>query len=152
MIELNKQISEEANNLVKALKGDTKKQGNWGELILEKILERSGLVKDGKSTNPSGTSERTGSRIQPDAVIYLPDSKHIIVDSKVSLIAYEAMINAPDDDRRTITTGSYSHVSNHIKGLSEKSYQSSADFTSPDFVLLFMPIESSFGIAVQARQ
>ncbi|MBK9526057.1 MAG: DNA recombination protein RmuC [Bacteroidetes bacterium] len=151
LIELNKQISEEANNLVKALKGDTKKQGNWGELILEKILERSGLVKDEEYKMQVSTQNEQGSRIQPDAVIYLPDSKHIIVDSKVSLIAYEAMINAPDDESREQSLRDHIlSVRNHIKGLSEKSYQSSADFTSPDFVLLFMPIESSFGIAVQA--
>ena len=151
LIELNKQISEEANNLVKALKGDPKKQGNWGELILEKILERSGLVKDEEYKMQVSTQNEQGSRIQPDAVIYLPDSKHIIVDSKVSLIAYEAMINAPDDESREQSLRDHIlSVRNHIKGLSEKSYQSSADFTSPDFVLLFMPIESSFGIAVQA--
>jgi DNA recombination protein RmuC len=151
LVELNKQISEEANNLVKALKGDTKKQGNWGELILEKILERSGLIKDEEYKMQVSTQNEIGNRIQPDAVIYLPDSKHIIVDSKVSLVAYEAMVNAPDDETREQALREHViSVRSHIKGLSEKSYQSSADFTSPDFVLLFMPIESSFGMAVQA--
>lgn len=151
LVELNKQISEEANNLVKALKGDTKKQGNWGELILEKILERSGLIKDEEYKMQVSTQNEIGNRIQPDAVIYLPDSKHIIVDSKVSLVAYESMVNAPDDETREQSLREHVlSVRSHIKGLSEKSYQSSADFTSPDFVLLFMPIESSFGMAVQA--
>ncbi|MBK7850813.1 MAG: DNA recombination protein RmuC [Bacteroidetes bacterium] len=151
LVELNKQISEEANNLVKALKGDTKKQGNWGELILEKILERSGLIKDEEYKMQVSAQNEIGNRIQPDAVIYLPDSKHIIVDSKVSLVAYEAMVNAPDEEIREQSLREHVlSVRSHIKGLSEKSYQSSADFTSPDFVLLFMPIESSFGMAVQA--
>ncbi|HRH67515.1 MAG TPA: DNA recombination protein RmuC [Bacteroidia bacterium] len=151
LVELNKQISEEASNLARALKGDTKKQGNWGELILEKILERSGLVKDEEYKMQVSTSNEQGSRIQPDAVIYLPDNKHIIIDSKVSLIAYETMINAVDDGIREQALREHLvSVRNHIKNLSEKSYQSSSDFTSPDFVLLFMPIESSFGIAVQA--
>lgn len=151
LVELNKQISEEANNLVKALKGDTKKQGNWGELILEKILERSGLIKDEEYKMQVSAQNEIGNRIQPDAVIYLPDSKHIIVDSKVSLVAYEAMVNAPDEETREQALRDHVlSVRSHIKGLSEKSYQSSADFTSPDFVLLFMPIESSFGMAVQA--
>ena len=77
-MELNKQISEEANNLVKALKGDTKKQGNWGELILEKILERSGLIRDEEYKMQVSTTNDSGSRIQPDAVIYLPDNKYIV--------------------------------------------------------------------------
>lgn len=151
LVELNKQISEEANNLVKALKGDTKKQGNWGELILEKILERSGLIRDEEYKMQVSTTNDSGSRIQPDAVIYLPDNKHIIVDSKVSLVAYESMVNALDEESRSqFLRDHLLSIRNHIKGLSEKSYQSSADFTTPDFVLLFMPIESSFGIAVQA--
>lgn len=151
LIELNKQISEEANNLAKALKGDTKKQGNWGEVILEKILERSGLTKDSEYRMQVSTSNEEGSRIQPDAVIYLPDNKHIIVDSKVSLVAYETMVNAvTDEDREQGLRDHILSVRSHIKGLSEKSYQTSSDFTSPDFVLLFMPIESSFGLAVQA--
>lgn len=153
LVELNKQISEEANNLAKALKGDTKKQGNWGEMILEKILERSGLVKDREYKTQVSTKNESGDRQQPDVVLFLPDNKHIIIDAKVSLVAYEQFVNAAsDEEREGFIKDHIASVKNHIKILSEKSYQSSADFFSPDFVLLFMPIESSFSIAVQADQ
>ena len=151
LIDLNKQVSEEANNLAKALKGDNKKQGNWGEVILEKILERSGLVKDQEYRTQFSTSNDEGKRIQPDVVVMLPDNKHIIIDSKVSLVAYEAIVNANDDAEREQQSKEHiNSVRSHIKLLSEKNYQASADFNTPDFVLLFIPIESSFSIAVQA--
>ncbi len=151
LIVLNKQISDEANNLAKALKGDTKKQGNWGEMILERILERSGLTKGSEyEVQVSNTSEE-GRRFQPDVIIYLPENKHIIVDSKVSLVAYEAMVNAEsDEDREQFLKDHITSVKNHIRMLSDKEYQNLPGMNSPDFVLLFMPIESSFGFAVQA--
>ena len=151
LIVLNKQISDEANNLAKALKGDTKKQGNWGEMILERILERSGLSKGSEyEVQVSNTSEE-GRRFQPDVIIYLPENKHIIVDSKVSLVAYEAMVNAEsDEDRDQFLKDHITSVKNHIRMLSDKEYQNLPGMNSPDFVLLFMPIESSFGFAVQA--
>lgn len=153
LIDLNKQISEEANNLTKALKGENKTQGNWGELILEKVLERSGLVKDQEYRLQYSTSNEEGKRIQPDAVIMLPDNKHIIVDSKVSLIAYEALVNSnSDDERASLIKDHLLSVRTHVKSLSEKNYPTSADFNTPDFVLLFIPIESSFSVAVQADQ
>jgi DNA recombination protein RmuC len=153
LIELNKQVSEEANNLAQALKGDNKKQGNWGEVILEKVLERSGLVKGQEYLTQFSTNNEEGKRIQPDAVILLPDNKHIIVDSKVSLIAYEAFVNTEnEDDKNRFIKEHIASVKNHVKQLSEKSYQTSGDFNTPDFVLLFMPIESSFSVAVQADQ
>lgn len=151
LIELNKQISDEANNLARALKGDTKKQGNWGEVILERILERSGLVKGSEYEVQFSTTNEEGKRIQPDIIINLPDNKHIIVDSKVSLVAYDAMVNAStDEDREKYLRDHILSVRSHIKSLSEKAYQTSSDINTPDFVLLFMPIESSFGLAVQA--
>ena len=151
LVELNKQISEEANNLANALKGDSKKQGNWGEIILEKILERSGLVKDREYRAQVSSISDDGKRLQPDVVVYLPDNKHIIIDSKVSLVAYEAHVNCTDDEERVkFLKAHVDSVKNHIKQLSEKNYQGSTDFVSPDFVLLFVPIESSFSIAVQA--
>ncbi|REJ81364.1 MAG: DNA recombination protein RmuC [Bacteroidetes bacterium] len=151
LIELNKQISEEANNLARALKGDTKKQGNWGEFILEKILERSGLIKDHEYKVQDSTSNDEGHRIQPDVVVYLPDEKHLIVDSKVSLTAYEALVNAEtEEDRKQYLTEHLNSVKNHIRMLSEKNYQGASKYTSPDFVLMFMPIESSFSVAIQA--
>ncbi len=153
LIDLNKQVSEDANNLANALKGENKTQGNWGELILEKVLERSGLVKDHEYRLQFSTNNDEGKRIQPDAVIMLPDNKHIIVDAKVSLVAYEAFVNSTtEEDRATFIKEHLSSVRNHIKMLSDKNYQSSADFNTPDFVLLFIPIESSFSIAVQADQ
>lgn len=151
LVTLNKQISEEANNLAKALKGDTKKQGNWGEIILERILERSGLQKGIEYEMQVSSLTEEGRRVQPDAVINLPDKKHIVIDSKVSLVAYEAFINAQtDEDQERNLQVHIVSVKNHIKGLSEKKYQTLDQLNTPDFVLLFMPIESSFSIAVQA--
>jgi DNA recombination protein RmuC len=153
LIDLNKQVSEEANNLAKALKGDNKKQGNWGEVILEKVLERSGLVKDQEYRTQFSTNNDEGKRIQPDVVIMLPDSKHIVVDSKVSLVAYEALVNADtDEDRERYVKEHILSIRSHVKLLSEKNYPTSPDFNTPDFVLLFIPIESSFSVAVQADQ
>jgi DNA recombination protein RmuC len=153
LIDLNKQISEEANNLTKALKGENKTQGNWGELILEKVLERSGLVKDQEYRLQYSTNNEEGKRIQPDAVIMLPDNKHIIVDAKVSLVAYEALVNCGSEEERTVFIKEHlASVRTHVKSLSEKNYPTSPDFNTPDFVLLFIPIESSFSVAVQADQ
>jgi len=153
LIELNQKISDEANNLAKALKGDNKKQGNWGEVILEKVLERSGLVKDQEYKTQFSANNDEGSRIQPDVVIMLPDEKHIIVDSKVSLVAYEAFINADaETEKEKFIKEHLLSIRNHVKLLNEKNYQASTDFNTPDFVLLFIPIESSFSVAVQADQ
>ena len=154
LYDLNNKISEEANNLTKALKGDVKKQGNWGEVVLERILERSGLNEgsEGYQKQFSDTSEE-GKRIQPDIVINLPDNKHIIVDSKVSLVAYEKAVNAATEEERAgFIKDHLLSLRTHIKGLSEKHYQSAQKLNSPDFVLLFIPIESSFSIAVQEDQ
>ncbi len=150
LIELNKQLSEEANNLATALKGDNKQQGNWGELVLEKILERSGL-KDGEEyRTQTVTANDEGRQIKPDVIVMLPDSKHIIIDSKVSLVAYEACVNATDEaERSKFLKQHIDSVRSHIKLLSDKNYQTAQGFNSPDFVLLFMPIESSFSLALQ---
>lgn len=153
LFDLNKKISEEANNLTKALKGDSKKQGNWGEVVLERILERSGLTKGSEYDSQVSTANEEGKRIQPDVVIFLPDKKHIIVDSKVSLVAYENYVNTDTDElRQQYLKDHILSIRNHIKELSDKNYQIAVGFNSPDFVLLFIPIESSFGIAVQADQ
>ena len=154
LYDLNNKISEEANNLTKALKGDVKKQGNWGEVVLERILERSGLNEgeQGYQKQFSDTTE-DGKRIQPDVVINLPDNKHIIVDSKVSLIAYERAVNAETDEQRLKFVKEHLlSLRTHIKGLSEKHYQTASKLNSPDFVLLFIPIEASFSVAVQEDQ
>lgn len=154
LFDLNSKISEEANNLTKALKGDVKKQGNWGEVVLERILERSGLNEgtQGYRKQFSDTAE-DGRRFQPDIVINLPDNKHIIVDSKVSLIAYERAVNAENEEERAKYVKDHIlSLKTHCKGLSEKHYQSARHLNSPDFVLLFIPIESSFSIAIQEDQ
>ena len=151
LVMLNKQISEEANNLAKALKGDTKKQGNWGEIILEKVLERSGLQKGVEYEMQVSITADDGKRLQPDVIVYLPDKKHVAIDSKVSLIAYNSFVNSTiDDEREQHLLAHITSVKTHIKGLSEKNYQSLNGLNTPDFVLMFMPIESSFSLAVQA--
>lgn len=154
LYDLNAKISEEANNLTKALKGDVKKQGNWGEVVLERILERSGL-NEGEQGYQKQFSDilDDGRRIQPDVIINLPDSKHIIIDSKVSLVSYERAVNAASEDERIIHVKEHlQSLKSHIKGLSEKHYQTAKSLNSPDFVLLFVPIESSFSLAVQEDQ
>ena len=151
LYDLNTKISEEANNLAKALKGDVKKQGNWGEVVLERILERSGL-NEGEQGYQKQFSDTTddGKRIQPDVIINLPDNKHIIIDSKVSLVSYERAVNAASDDERLVHVKEHlQSLKSHIKGLSEKHYQTAKSLNSPDFVLLFVPIESSFSLAIQ---
>lgn len=151
LVEMNQKISQEANNLATALKGDNKKQGNWGEIILEKVLERSGLEKGREYELQYSTTDTEGNRQQPDVVVFLPGEKHIIIDSKVSLIAYEAVVNAETEEERQIQLARHiASVKKHIEDLGKKNYQSLGEFNSPDFVLLFMPIESSFSLAVQA--
>jgi DNA recombination protein RmuC len=150
LMDQSRQIQEDANNLTKALKGDNKKQGNWGEIILERVLERSGLVKDQEYRVQSSFSTAHGNRVQPDVIIDLPDDKHIVVDSKVSLIAYEKYVSAETDEDRDIYIRQHLlSLKNHIQDLSGKNYHALYQINSPDFVLLFIPIESSFGIAVQ---
>ena len=153
LYELNTKISDDANNLTKALKGDSKKQGNWGEFVLEKILERSGLTKGIEFEMQVSVKSDEGKRYQPDVVVFLPEKKHIIIDAKVSLTAYERLVNAnEEEDRKRYMNEHILSIRRHIKELSEKNYQSAKDMNSPDFVLLFIPIESSFGVAVQADQ
>ncbi|MFC0518521.1 DNA recombination protein RmuC [Mucilaginibacter angelicae] len=150
LMDLNKQISDEAQNLTKALKGDNKKQGNWGEVILERVLERSGLVKDQEYRIQAALQATDGTRYQPDVIIDLPDEKHLIIDSKVSLIAYEKLVNADtEDDRKLFAKAHVESIRGHVAGLSAKKYHDLYKINSPDFVLLFVPIESSFSIAVQ---
>jgi DNA recombination protein RmuC len=145
-----KLIQEDANNLTKALKGDSKKQGNWGEIILEKVLERSGLVRDQEYRIQASHTSAEGSRYQPDVVIDLPDDKHLVVDAKVSLVAYERSVSADTDEERDGYVKQHlASIKNHIQELSAKNYQDLYKINSPDFVLLFVPIESSFSIAVQ---
>ena len=150
LMELNKLISSEAQNLTKALKGDSKKQGNWGEVILERVLERSGLVKDREYRLQASLNGHDGSRLQPDAIIDLPDEKHLVIDSKVSLIAYERLVNCETEDERKLYSKAHvESIRGHVLNLSSKNYHDLYQINSPDFVLLFVPIESSFSFAVQ---
>jgi DNA recombination protein RmuC len=150
LIEQSNLMNLETQNLTKALKGDNKKQGNWGEMILERVLERSGLIKDQEYRIQASHQSSEGGRFQPDVVIDLPDDKHLIIDAKVSLIAYERLVNSEtDEDRDLFTKQHIASIRNHIQELSSKNYSELYKINSPDFVMLFIPIESSFGIAVQ---
>lgn len=153
LYELNTRISEEATNLTRALKGDAKKQGNWGEVILLRVLERSGLI-EGENYIVQGKDmklrDEEGNLFQPDVIVHLPEQKHIIIDAKVSLVAYERMVGAEaDEDRGAFLKQHIQSVRDHVKGLSSKDYSNLYGINSPDFVLLFIPIESCFSIAVQ---
>jgi len=148
--DINKTIGEEAKNLTSALKGQVKTQGNWGEMILESILERSGLVKDREYTIQASFTTEDGKRLQPDVLVNLPEKKTIIIDSKVSLVAYERLVNAQNEEEREAAAKEHiASLRRHIKGLGNKNYQQLYDVRSLDFVLLFIPIEPAFSMAIQ---
>lgn len=146
--DLNLQMTKEATNLTRALKGDSKMQGNWGELVLERVLEKSGLEKDREYFVQQNFTLEDGSRVLPDVVLHLPDSKKMIIDSKVSLTHYERFVNAEDDLREPFLKAHINSIKRHVEQLSEKNYQDLYDIESPDFVLLFIPIEPAFAIAI----
>ncbi len=147
--ELNQKMSQEAQNLTKALKGDSKTQGNWGEVILERILEKSGLRKGFEFEMQVSERNDENRLLRPDVVVKLPDEKFMIVDSKVSLTAYEQWVNAETDDQKTMAMKAHLlSLRNHMKGLAEKNYQLLYGSKSPDFVLLFIPIQSAFDAAM----
>jgi len=146
---LNEQMSKEANNLTKALKGDSKTQGNWGELVLERVLEKSGLEKDREYFVQQSFTTEEGNRVLPDIVIHLPGNKRMIIDSKVSLSAYERYVN--EEDNLLKDQALKEHIASlrrHVIQLSDKNYQDLYQVESPDFVLLFIPIEPAFAIAI----
>ncbi|KGO89482.1 DNA recombination protein RmuC [Flavobacterium suncheonense] len=147
--EMNEQMSKETLNLTKALKGDSKMQGNWGELILERVLEKSGLEKGREYEVQQSFTTEDGSRVQPDVVINLPDGKKMIVDSKVSLTAYERYVNEDDDDAKdSFLKEHVNSIKRHVEQLGNKNYQDLYQIESPDFVLLFIPMEPAFAIAL----
>ncbi|WP_299386164.1 DNA recombination protein RmuC [uncultured Lacinutrix sp.] len=148
--DLNQQMTKEATNLTRALKGDSKMQGNWGELVLERVLEKSGLEKDREYFVQQHFTREDGSRVLPDIVLHLPDNKKMIIDSKVSLTDYERYVNAEDEDRETYLKAHINSIRRHVDQLSEKKYEDLYDIESPDFVLLFVPIEPAFAVAINA--
>ena len=147
--EMNLQMSKETLNLTKALKGDSKIQGNWGELVLERVLEKSGLEKGREYEIQKSFTTEEGNRVQPDVIINLPDGKKMIVDSKVSLTAYEKYINEEDDEQKSSFLKEHvNSLKRHVEQLGSKNYQHLYQMESPDFVLLFIPIEPAFAIAL----
>ena len=149
--EMNLQMSKETINLTKALKGDNKTQGNWGELVLERVLEKSGLEKNREYFVQQSFTNDEGKRVLPDVVIHLPDNKKMIVDSKVSLTAYEQFVNSEDETQKALFLKEHiNSLKRHIEQLSEKKYEDSYKSESPDFVLLFIPIEPAFAVAINS--
>ena len=149
LMELNKTVSQEANNLTKALKGSNKTQGNWGELVLERVLESSGLRKGEEYDVQESHTLEDGRRLQPDVVVHLPEDRHLVIDAKATLVAYEDYANAEDDKHREAALKRHlDAVRSHIKGLSDKNYQDLYGLKSLDFVLMFVPIEPAFMLAV----
>ncbi len=148
--DLNRQITEEAASLTRALKGDKKIQGNWGELILERVLERSGLRKGMEYETQGSYRDNDNQLLRPDVVVHLPDNRNLVVDSKVSLVAYQQWINEEDEGAKAEALRQHVEaVRTHIRTLSEKDYSQLNGLHSPDFVLLFMPIEPAFVAAFQ---
>lgn len=146
--EQNLKISEEANNLTRALKGDNKMQGNWGEMILEKVLQKSGLVKGREYDIQQHFKDENGVRQLPDVVVYLPNEKQMIIDSKVSLKAYELYVNAEnEEEKRSYLKAHVKSLENHLKSLKSKRYELLGGETSPDFILMFIPIEPALFLA-----
>ena len=146
--DLNQQMTKETTNLTRALKGDSKMQGNWGELVLERVLEKSGLEKDREYFVQQSFTLDNGSRVLPDVVLHLPDAKKMIIDSKVSLTDYERLVNADDDDKPQFLKAHINSIKRHVDQLSDKKYEDLYDIESPDFVLMFIPIEPAFAVAI----
>lgn len=146
--EQNLRITEEANNLTKALKGDNKAQGNWGEAILEKVLQKSGLVKGREYEIQKHFKDESGKSQLPDVVVYLPNEKQMIIDSKVSLKAYDSYVNAEDEeDKQRFLKLHVKSLESHLKGLKEKRYELLGGESSPDFILMFIPVEPALYLA-----
>ena len=150
LTELNYKLSQDAENLTSALKGSNKMQGNWGEMILESILEKSGLQKGVEYEVQESSQNIEGERIQPDVVVYLPENKHVIIDAKISLKAYEEFVNCEDEQQKEkFLKDHVKSIKTHINDLAEKNYQTSVKHNTLDFILMFVPIEPSYLLAVQ---
>lgn len=152
LIELNQTMSKEAQNLALALKGENKTQGNWGELILENILERSGLRKGEEFFTQETLKGSEGEILRPDVIVRLPDGKHLIVDSKMTLTAYEASVSAANEnDKERFAQAHVDSLKRHVSDLSDKKYHLAEQIISPDFVMLFMPLEPAFALAFKLK-
>jgi DNA recombination protein RmuC len=148
--ELNEQITQDAQNLTNALKGENKTQGNWGEIVLERILEESGLRKGFEYATQGSFKDDAGKTMRPDVIVHLPQNKDIIIDSKVSLVAYERFMRAETPEERAHALKQHlNSINAHIKGLSEKRYEKLDGVRTLDFILLFMPIEGAFLLALE---
>lgn len=148
--DLNAQITQEAANLTRAIKGDTKMQGNWGEFILESILEKSGLVRDREYSVQASWVAPDGKRYQPDVIIKLPNEKHLIIDAKISLVNYEQFFSTENEEESASQLKKHlQSVRKHIKTLSEKNYQMQYNLSGLDFVLMFIAVEPAFSLALQ---
>jgi DNA recombination protein RmuC len=149
--DLNQQMSKDATNLTNALKGESKTQGNWGEFILDNILEKSGLVKGREYETQTTFTGEEGKRQKPDVIINLPENRHIIIDSKVSLTAYEQFCSTEDENEKRIALNNHiASIRSHVKELSNKNYQNIHNLSSMDFVIMFIPIEPAMAVASQA--
>ncbi|MEI7640705.1 MAG: DNA recombination protein RmuC [bacterium] len=149
MFDLNKQMSDDTNNLTRALKGESKTQGNWGEVTLELILEKSGMVEGREYTREKSITSQEAKTYRPDVIIELPDNKHIVIDSKVSLSAYERYSSSEGDEKDIALKEHILSIDKHIKELSEKKYQNLEGVNSPDFVFMFVPVEPALAVAIQ---
>lgn len=149
---LNVQMTREAENLTRALKGDSQAQGAWGEFILESILEKSGLERDREYTVQESFTTAEG-RLRPDVIIRLPENKHVIIDSKVSLTAYNNFVNAETDAEKTVALKAHlASIRQHMKGLADKNYQKNITDNGLDFIIMFIPIEPAYILAIQSEK
>ena len=150
LVVLNRQLSQDANNLVAALRGDSKTQGDWGEIQLEMLLEKSGLLRGVHFYIQSSFNDHNGQQKRPDFIIQLPENKQVIIDSKVSLTAYEQFFNTEDSAVKSrFLKAHIESLKNHIRGLSEKNYAGLYQINSPDYVIMFVPIEPALSVALQ---